>query len=220
MNKNTLKEAQNLHKNVPPDWYFQSIRRNPLQRFWHERRFKKVGQLSDKLEGKILDIGSADGVFSRYILKKTQAKKLIGIDVLKTSVDWANKHWRTKKISFKQADAHNLPFKDNEFEAVYALEVLEHTAEPKKVFLEVKRVLRPGGYGMFLVPTDSFLFRLIWWFVTEFWWAKIWNDCHIQSFNKGNSLASALTKHGFEIEADQKFLLGMLNVVKARKPKK
>jgi len=217
MSKNTLAEAQNLHKNVPPDWYFQSVRRNLFQRYWHKVRFRKVGMCVDKVDGKILDIGSADGLFSRFILKKTAAKKLIGIDVLKPSVDWANKHWRTEKITFKQADAHDLPFKDNEFEAVFALEVLEHIAKPKKVFSEIKRVLKPGGYAIFLVPTDSFLFRIIWWFVTNFWWAKIWDDCHIQSFDKKNPLGGALKKQGFKIEKDQKFLFGMLNIVKVRK---
>src|SRR5258708_39932497 len=100
--------AAELHKNVPPDWYFKSIKRNPFQRFWHKRRFKEVAKFIEPTpNGKILDIGSADGMFTKVILDKSKAKEIIGIDVLKTSVNWANKHWRTHKaMKFKIGDAH------------------------------------------------------------------------------------------------------------------
>lgn len=218
------KNAEELHQNVPPDWYYASIKRNVFQRYWHYRRFKKVRELIEPVEGKILDIGSADGVFSKVVLDATGAKSLIGIDVLKSSVDWANKHWgssRVKsrgKMKFLVGDAHNLKFPSNSFDAVFALEVLEHVFDPVKVFKEVKRVLKKDGYAIFLVPSDNFLFTIIWWFVTNFWWARIWQDCHVQSFSKKNTLASIVAKSGLKIEEDQKFLLGMLSVVKARRP--
>lgn len=218
--KNNLngKTAEQMHENVPPDWYFASIKRNLFQRYWHYRRFKKIGELIEPVDGKVLDIGSADGVFSKVILDNTNAKELIGIDVLKDSVDWANRHWkRTKKMKFKVGDAHKLNFKTNTFGAVFALEVLEHVFDPLSVFKEVKRVLKKGGYAIFLVPSDNTLFSIIWWFVTHFWWARIWQDCHVQSFSRKNPLSKVVAKAGLEIEADDKFILGMLNVVKARK---
>lgn len=215
---NSLEDAVALHKNVPPDWYFQSIRRNLFQRFWHRKRFKEVKKKIEPAKI-VLDIGSADGIFSREILEKTKAEKLIGIDVLQTSVEWANKHWRTKKMEFKQADAHKLPFRAQTFDAVFALEVMEHVHDPKTVLKEIKRVLKKDGYAIILVPTDSVLFSIIWWFLTNFWWAKIWNDCHVQSFDKNNRLSKFATKAGFTVEADSKFACGMLNLVKIIKLK-
>lgn len=211
-------DAAELHKNVPPDWYFASMKRNLFQRFWHETRFKEVRKFIDPVQGKILDIGSADGVFTKVILDKSEAKEIIGIDVLETSVVWANKHWsKNKKMKFKLGDAHNLKFNNNTFDAVFALEVMEHVFEPQKVFKEIKRVLNKNGYVIILVPSDNFLFKIIWWFVIKFWWAKIWQDCHVQSFSSKHSLSKELEKSGFKIEVDDKFLLGMLNLVKARK---
>jgi len=217
-NKNTQKLGEEMHANVPPDWYFSSIKINPFQRYWHKRRFEEVRKLVEKKDGEILDIGSADGVFTKVILDKSGSKKITGIDVLKTSVNWANNHWKkNRKLVFKVGDAHKLDFGTNKFDAVFALEVLEHVPDPQKVFHEIKRVLKSNGYAVLLVPTDSVLFRLIWFFWVKFWRGRVWDDCHIQSFNKKHTLAKELMKAGFVIEIDKKFILGMLNVVKVRK---
>jgi len=45
-------------------------------------------------------------------------------------------------------DAHELPFKDNVFEAVVAFNVFEHLREPTKAAHEIFRVLKPGGKVM------------------------------------------------------------------------
>jgi ubiquinone/menaquinone biosynthesis C-methylase UbiE len=213
-----LKSAAKLHEKVPPNWYYHSLRHNLGQKIWHERRFAEVSKVMGPVDGMILDIGCADGVFSKVILDKTHAKKVIGIDVLQDSVLWAKKHWkRNKKLSFRLGNAHSLKFPNNSFDAVFALEVLEHVSEPQKVFKEIKRVLTKDGYAVFLVPSDTTLFKVIWFFWTKFWRGKIWQDCHIQSFSKDNSLADFAKKQGFKVDVDKKFLLGMLNVVKVKK---
>ncbi|WP_374471261.1 methyltransferase domain-containing protein [Phenylobacterium sp.] len=43
------------------------------------------------------------------------------------------------------ADAHNLPFTDGAFDAVWIQAVLEHVLEPAQVVAEIHRVLRPEG---------------------------------------------------------------------------
>jgi ubiquinone/menaquinone biosynthesis C-methylase UbiE len=210
------KTAAQLHENVPPGWYFHSIQENSLQRYWHSRRFMEVGKLIEPVKGKVLDIGSSDGVFSKVILDKSQAKELTGIDVLDSSVNWANKHWRkNKKMRFLVADAHNLPFKAGTFEAAFIMEVLEHVYNPEKVLRETKRVLKKGGYAVFLVPSDNLLFRATW-FLWGFYRGKIWSHTHIQTY-RDNYLPKLAKKVGYKIEEDKKFILGMLHVVKVRK---
>jgi len=218
MGSESLSFASDLHKRVPPDWYHASMKRNLFQRFWHNKRFEVVGGVLEPVDGRVLDVGCADGMFTRVILEKTGAAEVIGIDVLKSSVDWASKHWRKqKRMKFRLGNAHKLKYKSDSFSAVTAFEVMEHVGDPGVVVGEIKRVLKRGGYVVILVPTDNLLFRLIWWFVTNFWWARIWQDCHIQSFDSRNTLGKFLSKSGFKVEVDKKFLLGMLNVVKARK---
>jgi len=203
MNKR-LKSAADLHSHVPPDWYYRSIKENIFQRFWHTRRFEEVAKLIEPSGGRILDIGSADGTFSKVILDKSKADELVGIDVLKTSVDWANRHWRrNRKMKFKLGDAHKLNFKTQSFDAVFMLEVLEHIYQPKNVLKEIKRVLKRKGYAVFLVPSDSILFKAVWFIWTKFR-GKIWEHTHIQSF-RNNYLSRLVKNAGFKIEEDRKF---------------
>ncbi len=95
-----------MHENVPPGWYYHSIRENPFQKYWHERRFEEVSKIIEPIKGKVLDIGSADGVFSKIILDKSQAGQIIGADVVGTSVEWANNHWqKNKKMKFEKRES-------------------------------------------------------------------------------------------------------------------
>jgi len=218
MNNHDNLTAEELHKSVPADWYNESLRVDALQRFWHKTRFKEVSNVIDKVDGQILDIGCNDGTFSNVILNKSGAKKLIGIDVIKKTVDWANNHWKkNKKMQFRVADAHKLPFKADTFDAVFALEVLEHVFNPVKVLKDVKRVMKKGAYAVFLVPSDNLLFRIIWYFWLKFYpRGKIWRDTHIQTY-RDNYLVTVSKKAGFKILVDHKFLLGMLHLVKVEK---
>lgn len=214
--RENMKTAAQLHSSVPPDWYHQSIKQDPLQRYWHGRRFEEVGNLIESAD-MVLDIGSADGVFTSEIAKKTKARKVIGIDVLKTSVAWANKHWKkNKKIRFQVGDIHDLKFKANSFDAIFALEVLEHVFEPEKALREIKRVLKKGGYAIFLVPSENLVFKTVW-FLWHFYGRMVWEDTHVQQFSN-NSLTSLSKQVGFKIVEEKKFILGMLHAVKVRKP--
>lgn len=212
----TKKIAEDLHEHVPANWYFESLKKDPLQKFWHNTRFREVRIVTTSASS-VLDVGCADGVFSNIIFKSTNAEKFIGLDVVKTSIAWAKKHWiKNKKMKFIVGDAHKLPFNSNSFDAVFCLEALEHVADPLKVFKEFKRVMKKGGYGVFLVPSDNNLFKIVWWLWLHFYprgW--VWRDTHIQTF-KGGSLAKYCKQTGFKIEADRFFNLGMLNIVKVR----
>lgn len=201
----------------PVNWYNQSIKVDPLQRFWHKTRFAEVSRVIDPVEGEVLDVGCNDGTFSEIILKKSKAKKLIGVDVDNKSVAWANKHRKKNGMNFLAGDAQNLKFKSGSFAAVFCLEVLEHVADPPKALQELKKVMKKGGYGVFLVPSDSFLFRLVWFFWLNFYprgW--VWRETHIKTY-RANYLPKICKNVGFRVEVDKKFNLGMLHLVKVRK---
>lgn len=49
-------------------------------------------------------------------------------------------------------DAHNLPFRDNSFDAVICESLLEHVREPARVINEMRRILKPGGKVYVMMP--------------------------------------------------------------------
>lgn len=213
----TGREVILKHNRIPPGYYRKAIKTNPFQRYWHQRRFAEIKKLIEPVKGEILDIGSCDGTFTEVIATKSGTKRIIGIDCIASSVAYAQKRFKKdKRYRFLVADATKLPFADNRFEAVFCLEVLEHIINPEKVMKEARRVLQPGGYLIILVPTDNRLFKIIWWIVLQTW-GRHWQETHVHSFNQPGSLKKALEKAGYRVEIEKKFILNMLEAVKARK---
>jgi SAM-dependent methyltransferase len=56
-----------------------------------------------------------------------------------------------------EMDAHDLKFDAGRFDTVLATSVLEHCEDPAKVVLEIKKVLKEGGYLVLTVPYIMFI---------------------------------------------------------------
>ena len=48
-------------------------------------------------------------------------------------------------VSLTRGDLLRTPFADRSFDHIYSLGVLDHTPDPKRAFLELSRLLKPGG---------------------------------------------------------------------------
>lgn len=53
---------------------------------------------------------------------------------------------------FKVGYTENLPFPDLSFDLVYSFQTLQMLGDPKSALKEVARVIRPGGYVLFISP--------------------------------------------------------------------
>lgn len=62
--------------------------------------------------------------------------------------------------NFIQADGQCLPFKDNVFDKVYCLQVIEHTGSPLQLVKEIHRVLRAGGTMLLTTPNSWHVAKL------------------------------------------------------------
>lgn len=58
-----------------------------------------------------------------------------------------------RDFAFRVADAQDLPFEDESFDAVIAVHMLYHVSDQERAFSEVRRVLKPGG--RFYASTNS-----------------------------------------------------------------
>jgi len=95
----------------------------------------------------ILEVGCSTGYITRYIARKFDCE-IIGVDLSTLLLDIAEEESRKSNltnISFKYANAENLPFSDDTFDIVYGEAITALVPDPFKVLQEYKRVLKPGG---------------------------------------------------------------------------
>jgi len=98
---------------------------------------KSLSPLKNK---RILEIGCGKGRFSDQI--SLNHARCFGIDVSENFLQIAkNKNQGT----FLKSSATNLPFKNNSFDAAFAVEVIEHIPGLEKLVIEANSALKPQG---------------------------------------------------------------------------
>ncbi|CAF1477309.1 unnamed protein product [Adineta steineri] len=97
-----------------------------------------------KPEDKVLDIGCGVGGPLRRIAHLSGAQ-ITGVTISPYQVQRAREIGVPKNCEFILGDFMKLPFEDNSFDYVYAIESVCHAPDKSKCFAEVFRVLKPGG---------------------------------------------------------------------------
>lgn len=93
----------------------------------------------------VLDIGCGDGGLALDLWRRDA--RVTGIDASPEMIEAARERARTRgaDIDFNVAAAEHLPFASERFDIVAAITILCFVEDAAPVFLEIARVLRPGG---------------------------------------------------------------------------
>jgi ubiquinone/menaquinone biosynthesis C-methylase UbiE len=97
---------------------------------------------------RVLDVGCGPGSITRGFAEAVAPGEVVGIDFQASQVNQAEASRESHSLTnlrFEVADAYQLPFPDQTFDAVFANAVLWHLREPDRVLAEIRRVLCPGG---------------------------------------------------------------------------
>ena len=110
----------------------------------------KLAELCRISNGKqVLDVGCGVGQTACYLVKKYGCK-VIGVDLnermVNRSIERAKNKGITNKTEFWVADAQELPFDDNLFDAVITESVTAFPEDKQKTVNEYARVTKTGGY--------------------------------------------------------------------------
>lgn len=119
-------------------------------------RIEKASRYVEKCE-KMLDLGCGEGFISFFV--KNRVTYLYGVDKSVRALKKAkNKKMIVKKIDL---DEDKIPFKDNFFDFITCLDVIEHIRDPIKVVKEAYRVLKNRGKFIISAPNIRFSNHLI-----------------------------------------------------------
>ncbi len=160
-----------LPDRIPEDdhWWFAS-------RTWALRAV-----LEPHLPGRdllILDVGSGAGNMYHHL---SRYGYVIGVENHPNPV----RVGQARGYDIRQADARALPFADDTFDLVTALDVIEHNEDDVGILREAHRVLKPGGLMLISVPA----FQWLWSFNDEL-------NAHVRRYTKGD-LEAKLRRVGF-----------------------
>ena len=116
---------------------------------------RTVLELSENEEPAMLDCGCGEGYYTANIAKELKNRfpkaKIAGFDISRPSVRRAAK--RTKEVDFAVASVFDIPFFDESFD------ILLNVFSPLSID-EYKRVLKDGGYYVYVVPAARHLWQL------------------------------------------------------------
>jgi len=111
--------------------------------------------IKDK-NSKILDCGCHIGTFG-IAFKQRGYNSIVGFDIDGKSLKCAKGCYDNV---FKM-ECHNLAFKNNSFDFVIAMNVIEHLLNPEIFLQEVKKIIKNSGKFIFSTPNNSLFRKLI-----------------------------------------------------------
>lgn len=164
--------------------------------WWFVGRRKLVGEIlqkeaDDRGPVRILDVGCGTGA---NLAAFRRCGAAIGIDMSEEALELCS---RRQVDAVCVAEVEKLPFPDDSFDVVTALDLLEHTDEDLIALAEMHRVCRPGGLLIAIVPAYGFL------------WSE--HDEALQHRRRytAHELRNKLTLSGFHLDRSTYFITAL-----------
>lgn len=105
----------------------------------------------DWLKGKvILEVGCGRGGGSEYLHRTFQSSKMTGLDIAEKAIDFCKTTYQSEGLDYVAGSADDLPFAENQFDAVVNVESSHTYPDVKQFLMEVARVLKPKGRLLFV----------------------------------------------------------------------
>jgi 2-polyprenyl-6-hydroxyphenyl methylase / 3-demethylubiquinone-9 3-methyltransferase len=200
MNSSKINNA--FYEELEEKWYTEWAHPIALLRKENEARNPWILETIDRVldpEQKVLDVGCGGGFLTNALA--LAGHEAVGIDLSPSSLKIAKMQDTTGKARFIEADALKLPFPDGCFDAVCAMDLLEHVEDPAQVIKEAGRVLKEHGLFFFHTFNRNLLSWLIVIKGVEWCVPNAPRDLHVlHLFIKPEELSSYLLEQKIEIQ--------------------
>lgn len=145
---------------------------------------------------KVLDVGCGIGYYIERLKQFDKNINLCGIEYDYKSLKYAKKRIN---VNFIQAEGTRIPFKDNAFDTILSVSVMEHIEDDENMVKEMVRVCKKGGQIIVSVPSKDGLRSFSKWRNmghTD----KTNPEYHFRIGYSKNELVNMLEKHGVCVE--------------------
>ena len=153
-------QVQQEHYDKVADAYLENLGYPHTQEYMAFLDKVLLDQVNNGDLGRVAELCCGHG--EAFKLIGEQVAQGIGVDVSLAMLRAATQIHANSKLTFLQADATRLPLADEMFDSVFMLGGIHHVNDRDALFLEVARILKPGGRFYFREPlSDFWLWRLL-----------------------------------------------------------
>lgn len=118
---------------------------------------------------KTLESGAGAGRYVKYL--HDRGWDIVGLELDEPTVKMVRKYWPELKMVL--GDAADSPFKNNTFDGIISLGVIEHWTEgPEAPLKDMFRTLKPGGIALITAPSLNAVRKL----KKTLWWNELTTD--------------------------------------------
>jgi len=109
-----------------------------------------VARLASRAPGRVLELAAGTGVVTRALASVLpDGVSIVATDLNRPMLDHASARGTERPVEWRQADAMQLPFPDESFDAVVCQCGVMFFPDKVKALSEARRVLKPGGVFIF-----------------------------------------------------------------------
>ncbi|MFB6355020.1 MAG: class I SAM-dependent methyltransferase [bacterium] len=140
----------------------------------------------------VLDVGTGTGQYARRFLNRGSAQRAVGVDFSKNMLREGRLNARNiENLNVLAMDGCKLGFRDQTFDIVTAIGLLEYVQDPSPFLKEFHRVLKPGGKILLTLHNKRFG-SLTGLFASDLQWER--------SYYSKDKIDSHLTDNGFRLQ--------------------
>ena len=182
---------------------------NPLVRRLMAGFQRSLDELLERADpDSLLDVGCGEGVLVQRMAQRLHSRRVVGIDVQEASIQAGWSRNQAPNLEYRTMHAEELPFAEDEFDTVSAIEVLEHLPDPERTLAQMARCAQ--RHLLVSVPREPM------WRVLNMargaYWSQLGNTPGHLSHWSRSAFVRLLSRHGEVVEARSPFPWTMLLV--------